>query len=220
VKRSRGLGSFSILLVVLVVALAIWLARAPLLVGVGALFVEDDSARRADAIVVVSSHPAIAALEAAALFRGGYAPRALVLAPPPDADDRALARLRIALPLPHERAALVMSHAGVPRTAIAIEPGGDGTNSDVRAVARWATRAHVRALIVVADRSHTRRIATLLRGRLPTTTIVMKSARDDGFDETRWWRDRSMSREVVMESLRWVNSVWLGDLFARDDRAR
>ncbi len=100
---------------------------------------------------------------------------------------------------------------GVPREAIAIEPGGDGTAESARS--RWAQSARPARLLVVADRSHTRRIATLLRARLPATTVVMRAAREDGFDETRWWRDRSMTREIVMESLRWANSALLGNLW-------
>ena len=218
-KPSRRRRVIVALLVVATLA-TLWLLRAPLLTRVGALLVEEGRPARAEAIVVFSSHPAAAAVEAAELYRAGYGSRVLVLTAPPDPDDRVLARLGVEIPPQHERAVFVLGRLGVPRNAITLEPGGDGTNNGVRALARWAEAARARRLLVVADRSHTRRVATLLRAQLPSTTIVMRASHDDSFDPTRWWSDRTMAREVAIEGLRWVNSVVFGDLWAAGAQSR
>ena len=203
------------------VGAALWLARAPLLARVGALLVEETPLTRADVIVVVSGRPVAAATEASALFRAGYAPRIIVMADPLDAEDDLLERLAIPIPQqPYELAVLVLVRQGVPRSAIAIEPGGDGTDGHVRMIARWARAARPAGLIVIADRTHSRRMATMLRRRLPGTAIVMRSSSHDRFDPSRWWQDRATAREVVMEGLRWVNSLLLGDLWGRTGTSR
>jgi hypothetical protein len=216
VRPSRRVLVISILTVMAVVTV-LWFARAVVLARAGGLLVEEGPPMRADTIIVFTSHPVPAAVEAADLFRAGYAPRIVILAAPPGAEERILSRLAITIPAPHERAILVMVRSGVPRRAITVMSGGDGTNGDVRAVARWARRARPARLLVVAGRSHTRRIATLLRPRLPGIVVVMRAPRDDGFDPSRWWRDGSMAREVMTEALRWINSVWLGDLWADEE---
>jgi hypothetical protein len=43
--------------------------------------------------------------------------------------------------------------------------------------------------------------------------VIVRASPDDPFHPEGWWRDRHNSREVIMESLRWVNSLLLGDLW-------
>jgi len=212
-RRSRRFPARLVALATIAVFLGVaWLARAPILTTVGDLVVEETPAARSDAIVAMSSRP-IGVAEAAELYRSGFAPRVVVLAPSRGADERILDGLGLRIPGVAEQAVLVLSRLGVPPDAIQVHADVDGTNSGVRATARWAQRAGARRLIVVADRSHSRRVATLLRAQSPDTTIVMRSSRHDAFDPTRWWRQRGMTRELAMEGLRWINSVVVGDLW-------
>jgi uncharacterized SAM-binding protein YcdF (DUF218 family) len=205
-------------LVVIVVSLAaLWIARAPVLAAVGRLVVEEGAPGRADAIVVLASNRVVGAAEAAQLYRRGHAARVVLVAAPPGADEQILARLELGIPGASERAALVLTRLGVPRAALVVQTEVDGTNSGVRTIARWARGANARQLIVVADRAHSRRIGTLLRRRLDGAAIVMRTSPHDGFDPERWWRTRGMTRELVMEGLRWINSVVLGDLWVSDE---
>jgi hypothetical protein len=43
---------------------------------------------------------------------------------------------------------------------------------------------------------------------------------DDFFHPEGWWRDRRQSHEFVMESIRWINSVLLGDLWRKEASSR
>ena len=219
-RRSR-FGVVLVAFVVLVVALGVlWMVRAPMLTALGRLVVEEREPSRSDAIVTIASNVVVGAAEAAELYRAGHAPRVVLLLPPPGADERVLARLELGIPTAGERALLVLARLGVPRTAVTVELDPDGTNSRVRAIADWARAARARQVIVVADRSHSRRIATLLRRRLgDRTAIVMRASRYDGFDPNGWWRQREMARELAMEGLRWVNSLMLGDLWSSAESA-
>lgn len=206
-------GSLVALVAVAILVGGAWLAREPILTVVGQLIVEETPTVRAEAIVAMSIRP-IGVAEAAELYRSGFAPRVVVLAPSRGPDERILDGLGLQIPGVAEQAVLVLTRLGVPRDAIVVQADVDGTNSGVRAAARWAENARARRLIVVADRSHTRRIATLLRAQIPGALIVMRASRHDAFDPTRWWRQRGMTRELVMEGLRWVNSLVVGDLWA------
>jgi hypothetical protein len=70
-------------------------------------------------------------------------------------------------------------------------------------------------LIVVANRSHTRRTARLLRREFADAGAVMvRAAPHDPFQPDAWWRDRKSARELAMEGLRWLNSFVLRDLWS------
>ena len=201
----------------LLVALGVlWTLRVPVLAALGNLVVEERTPSRSDAIVVLASSIVLGAAEAAELYRAGHAPRVVILEPPPGTDERVLAQLEVGIPSVRERALLVLARLGVPRDVVIVESGGDGTNSRVRALVRWAQATRARQVIVVGDRSHSRRIATMLRRKLgERTAIVMRASRHDAFDPDAWWRQRGMARELVMEGLRWANSLVLGDLWSR-----
>ncbi|HEU5320461.1 MAG TPA: ElyC/SanA/YdcF family protein, partial [Methylomirabilota bacterium] len=123
-------------------------------------------------------------------------------------------RLGVDLPRDEDVARRVLRRLGVRPEAIRVAPAAGGTNATVAAIARHAREHGVRRLIVVTRRSHTRRVATLLRHRLPEALVMVRAAPRDGFDPERWWHDREDARELVTEALRWLNSVALGDLWA------
>jgi uncharacterized SAM-binding protein YcdF (DUF218 family) len=214
-SRFRGVLVGAALLLVAAVGV-LWALRVPVLTALGRLVVEERAPSPSDAIVVLSSSIVLGAAEAAELYRAGHAPRVVVLEPLPGADERILAQLEVGIPSVRERALLVLTRLGVPRDAVIVEGVGDGTDSRVLALVRWAHATRARQVIVVGDRSHSRRIATMLRRKLgDRTVIVMRASRHDAFDPEAWWRQRGMARELVMEGLRWANSLVLGDLWSR-----
>ncbi len=156
-----------------------------------------------------------AAAAAAALLAKGYAPRILLFKAPPAADEKLLDRLSIPVPNRHELAVLVLRRLGVASEAIVVEPVPEvDTNVAVQATARYAHSHDATRVIVITYRSHTRRTALLLRRALgQSAVVIVRASPDDPFHPEGWWRDRRNSREFLMESLRWVNSLLLGDLW-------
>ena len=192
----------------------LWSEQAPLLTWVGRLVVEDTPLGRADIAVVLANTPGIAA-EAAAIVKGGYAPRVLLFTSAHDADDDVLAGLGLARVKPHEVAIEVLRASGVAAERIVRVPiAPDGTNQSAREVIRYAKRERLTRVIVVTERSHTRRTARLLRRGLTTPGGVMvRAAPGDAFRPESWWHDRDGARELAMEGLRWINSFVLRDLW-------
>ena len=196
-------------------AASLWIFRASLLTSAARLLVAEDPWAPADLAAVLSENRALDAAVSAEAVRAGYVPRVLLLVPAQRPDEALLQDLQIAVLRPHEVATLVLLRLGVPREAIVIEPlPRRGTNAAVQTVARYARNHGVKRLIVVTARSHTRRAGILTRRALgPGTTVIVRASPRDDFHPEGWWRDRDQAREVMIEGLRWLNSLVLGDLW-------
>jgi uncharacterized SAM-binding protein YcdF (DUF218 family) len=184
------------------------------LTKLGGLLIEETPPAAADLVAVLDNEVSATAA-AAALLAEGYAPRILLFKAPPAADEKLLDRLHIPVPTRHELAILVLHRLGVASEAIAVEPVAMAdTNVAVQATARYARTHGATRVIVITHRSHTRRTALLLRRALgPSAVIIVRAPPDDPFQPEGWWRDRRQSREFSMESLRWINSLLLADLW-------
>lgn len=44
--------------------------------------------------------------------------------------------------------------------------------------------------------------------------VIARASPHDPFRPERWWQERDTARELIMESLRWLNSFVLGDFWA------
>ena len=186
----------------------------PALRLLGAALVAEDGLATADVIVVSTSSAVCDALEAARLFRDGYAPRILVpgTTPEPYLDD--VHALGIPQLSGAELTRAVLQRSGVPEAAIEVGPDEiDGTSTEARAIAAFARQRRPGRLIVVTARSHGARTRWLLRDLLPPGTgLIVRGARCDPFAADSWWRSRDESRDVLMEYGRWANTL-LGDLW-------
>jgi uncharacterized SAM-binding protein YcdF (DUF218 family) len=202
------------LLLLLFGVAALWTWHEPILTKLGRLLVEETPPAPADLVAVFDNElPAAAA--AADLLAAGYAPRILLFKPPPATDEKLLDRLGIPVPSRHELAILVLRRLSVASGAIVVEPVTEvDTSVAVQATARYARTHNATRVIVITYRSHTRRTALLLRRALGRSAVVIvRASPDDPFRPEGWWRDRRNSREFMMESIRWINSLLLGDLW-------
>jgi len=199
------------LVVLAVVVGAVWVVRERLLISIGRLVVEETLPKPADLAVILANPPVPAAEEAARLVQNGYVRRVLILSWRTDTDD-ILDQLGIAVPKPHEVAVLVLRRMGVRSEAIRILPvEASGTNGFVRVAAQYAHQCGFRSLMVITNRSHTGRTAKLMRGYLGNpSAVIMRALSRDPYHPERWWRDRESARELVAESLRWLNSFVVG----------
>jgi hypothetical protein len=193
-------------------AITVWTAHVPLLAWLGRLIVEDDLPQPVDLGAIVTSAPVPAAEEMARLVRDRYVPRVVVFRAHRRTDD-VLDRLGISAPRPSDLAVLVMQKLRVSPQIVSVERVDDaGTNVEIRALAFYMRRRHLTRVAVVADRSHTRRVASLLRAWLGQGgLVVVRAPRSDPYEPDQWWRSRESSRELIMEALRWINSFLLRD---------
>jgi uncharacterized SAM-binding protein YcdF (DUF218 family) len=174
--------------------------------GVGRWLVVEGPLVKARAIVVLSGAMPLRAIEAAKLYREGYAPEIwLTHSTEPGATLQAMG-----VPFYGEDYynKLVLIHEGVPRQAIhVLEPPIVNTADEIKAAAAALTRANGGAVIIVTTKAHTRRVRLLWRmlaagqGR-----AVVRAASRDPFDPRHWWRTTSGAQDVVREVLGLLNA--------------
>jgi uncharacterized SAM-binding protein YcdF (DUF218 family) len=194
-----------------ILALAVTLIASMVVIffGVGRWLVVEDPLQKADAIVVFSGRMPIRAVEAARLYRQGYAPQIWLTRPL----EPAASLDAMGIPNSGENFfnSRVLIYEGVPSGAIVVlEPSIDNTADEIRAVSREAARRNASNLILVTSKAHTRRVCRLWR-KLSGHKIrsIIRAASEDPFDPAHWWRTSSDALDVVREILGLMNA-WAG----------
>ena len=177
--------------------------------GVGRWLVVEDPLGKAQAIAVLSGGMPLRAMEAAKLYREGYAPEIwLTRSAEPAAT---LGEMGISFAGEDSYNARVLIHEGVPAGAIRVlEPPIVNTADELNAIAAALAKEKDRTAIIVTTKAHTRRVRLLWR-RLGSGrgTAIVRAAAEDSFDPRHWWRTTSDALDVVREVLGLMNA-WAG----------
>lgn len=177
--------------------------------GVGRWLVVEDPLGNARAIAVLTGGLPVRALEAAKLYRQGYAPEVwLTHASEPGESLEAMG-----IPFEGEEVynARVLIHQGVPAAAIhVLEPPIVNTADEVRVIGKAFEQEKYRSVILVTTKPHTRRVRLLWRRLAPgDCRAIVRAASDDPFDPRHWWRSTGDALDVVREVLGLMNA-WAG----------
>ncbi len=177
--------------------------------GVGRWLVVEDPLVKASAIVVLSGAMPLRALEAAKLFREGYAPEIWLT----HSTEPGETMEEMGIPFVGEDHYndLVLLHEGVPPEAIhVLRPPIVNTVDEIKVVAAAMERENNGTVIFVTTKAHTRRVRLLWR-RLPPDQgrAIVRAASGDPFDPRHWWRNTSDALDVVREVLGLLNA-WAG----------
>jgi uncharacterized SAM-binding protein YcdF (DUF218 family) len=177
--------------------------------GVGRWLVVEDPLEKAPAIVVLSGAMPLRAIEAAKLFREGYAPEVwLTSSAEPGETLRAMD-----IPFVGEDSynSRILVHEGVPENAIHVIPRPiENTADEVSVILAELVRKKNQTVIIVTTKAHTRRTRMLWqrlsggRGR-----AIIRAATEDPFDPVHWWGNTTDALDVVREVLGVLN-VWAG----------
>jgi uncharacterized SAM-binding protein YcdF (DUF218 family) len=186
----------------LVLALAIFF-------GVGRWLVVEDPLVKARAIVVLSGAMPLRAIEAAKLYREGYAPEIWLTHSAEPGET--LEGMGILFAGEDHYNKLVMIHEGVPPEAIhVLDPPIVNTADEIKVAARALPRGNGQTVILVTTKAHTRRVRLLWR-RLASGQgqAIVRAASGDPFDPQHWWRTTIDALDVVREALGLLNA-WAG----------
>jgi len=195
--------------VVLGLAGILLLGGVVLLLGAGRWLVVEDPLEKAQAIVVLSGRMPLRALEAAKLYREGYAPKVWVThSSEPGATLEAMQIAYVGEDFYNLR---VLMHEGVPADAIRVlEPPIINTADEIRAVSAALAEEKGRAVIVVTSKVHTRRVRILWQRLVAGRGQAMvRAASGDPFEPRRWWHTTGDALDVVRELLGILNA-WAG----------
>jgi uncharacterized SAM-binding protein YcdF (DUF218 family) len=187
------------------VVLVAWFA----FLNVGRWLVDEDPLQKASAIAVLSGRMPDRALEAARVYKQGYAPRVwLTHSTEPGAT---LQKLSISFVGEDSYNKQILIHEGVPESAIEVlEPAIVDTADEMRTIGEALRGEKQRSVILVTSKVHTRRVKALWN-RLAARhgVAIVHGVSDDSFDPAHWWRNTSDALDVVREVLGLMN-VWAG----------
>jgi uncharacterized SAM-binding protein YcdF (DUF218 family) len=179
------------------------------LLYLGRWLVVEDPLEKAQAIVVLSGRMPLRAMEAAKLYRHGYAPKVwLTHSTEPGATLEAMGISYVGEESYNLR---VLMHEGVSANDIRVlEPAIINTADELAAASTALAEEKGGTVIIVTSKVHTRRVRILWnrlaagRGR-----AIVRAASDDPFEPRRWWRTTGDALDVVREFLGILNA-WAG----------
>lgn len=192
--RSRRIAA---LIILLAAAGTIWSV-----VGIGKFLAHEDPLTGADAIFVFAGTRIERPLEAADLFREGYAKRIVVTRATAEQATFDIEKLGIRVPTDFDLTKDVLLQLNVPEDAlVAPERIHDNTGEEARTLRELAVAHRWRRVIVVTSKYHLRRVALACRRALRGTgvEIVARGSRYDASTPERWWARRNDIRWVVSE---------------------
>ena len=202
-RRKRNALIFAGVLLVIAVAMT-WAIRR-----VGLWLVVQDSLEPAQTIVVLSGRMPVRALEAAELYKQGYAVQVWVTRPVSPAEE--LQQMGIYYVGEEFYSQKVLIHLGVPADAIRVleKPAGN-TEEEVLQIAEELRREGGRRVILVTSKPHTRRVKAIWRARVgESPRALVRYASADSYDGAHWWRHTRDALDVVRELLGLANT-WAG----------
>ena len=195
------------------VLLAVGLGGVLLLVlcffSMGRWLVVEDTLGKARAIAVLSGGMPLRAMEAAKLYREGYAPEIWLT----HSAEPAATLGEMGIPFAGEDYynTRILIHEGVPAGAIrGLDPPIVNTADEINAIAAALAKERDRTAILVTTKAHTRRVR-LLWQRLGSGrgNAIVRAASGDPFDPGHWWRTTGDALDVVREVLGLMNA-WAG----------
>jgi len=175
----------------------------------GRWLVAEDPLQRAAAIAVLSGRMPSRALEAAKIYKQGYAPQVWLT----HSTEPGAALARVSVPYQGEEVydKLILLHEGVPESAIhVLDPPIVNTADEMATIAQALSLANPRRVILVTSKVHTRRTRSLWKLLVAANgEAIVHGVADDPFDAEHWWRNTSDALDVVREVLGLFNA-WAG----------
>jgi len=168
----------------------------------GVRLVAEDPLATADAIVVLAGTRMERPLEAADLYREGWAPVVVLTGETRDGGERAIAARGLHYPRGPELVRDVYVKIGIPERAILVAPGEhDSTADEARTLTGLASQRRWNRVIVVTSKLHTARAGYVMRRALGglRVDVRLRASRYDRADPEHWWRSREDIRFVLFE---------------------
>jgi uncharacterized SAM-binding protein YcdF (DUF218 family) len=202
-KRRR----FPVLLVVLLaLAGSAYAARYPFLRFMATHLVAEDPLEKADAIFVLAGDTPRRVIEAANLYKGGYAPLVLLAHDEEEPGFETLRKMGIGPDRAPSRNDMNLSLAvvlGIPASRVKLSPYvTTRTANEATAAARWVREiGGIRKLLLVTSQSHTRRAGKIFRRAFEGSFVGIRVHGDRlaPLDPENWWRVNYQRRAVGYE---------------------
>ena len=179
------------------------------MLSVGHWLVKQDNLQKADAIAVLSGGFPARALEAASLYREGYAREIWLTNPVSDAQK--WKSLGLHFPGEADFNSMLLRRQGIPAKAIhVLDSPIVNTADELDVISSALQKQGENSVIVVTNKAHTRRVHTLWSKYNSTHgTAIVRGIADDDFDPDAWWKSTEDTHQVIHEVMGMMN-VWAG----------
>jgi uncharacterized SAM-binding protein YcdF (DUF218 family) len=183
--------------------------REPVLRAAGWALVVNEPVAPADVIVLSLDSDGAGALEAADLVQSGISKRVAVFEDPPSGADYEF--IRRGLPYEDGGARQIRQLRLLGVTDVVQISRIDGTEGEGQALPPWCDQHHLRSIVVVATKDHSRRLLRVLDRLMKghPTHVMVQSARYSSFDPDRWWKTRGGVRTEIVELQKLLLDVML-----------
>lgn len=174
---------------------------------VGHFLTKEDPLQKADAIAVLAGTSMDRPLEAADLFKEGYAPWIVLTHRVPEASYEALAARGVNVPAEAIEQREILVRLGVPANAIVLPLRvHDNTAQEAQTFRELAVKNRWRRIIVVTSKYHLRRAGFAIRREMGGTgvEVEMHGTRYEDADPNRWWATRRNLRWVLDEGAKLI----------------
>ncbi|MDH3444535.1 MAG: YdcF family protein [Deltaproteobacteria bacterium] len=186
--------------------LLVGFGHGSMLRAIAALLIVEDPLEPAAAIVALGGHSPFREMEAAKLYRAGWAPRVMVVRGAPGSEFKALQNMGIPIRETWELSREILIRQGVPAAAIVVPQDAAADTREELHVVSESLGMEYAPVILVTSKYHTRRTrVTWQHVSGGHSRAVVRPAGNDPFDPTRWWRERRFVLPVVREYLGLIN---------------
>ena len=174
---------------------------------VGRFLTKEDPLQKADAIAVLAGTSMDRPLEAADLYKDGYAPRIVLTHEMREASYGALAARGVTVPAEADEQREILVRLGVPANSIVLPMRiHDNTAQEAQTFRELAMKNGWRRIIVVTSKYHLRRAGFAIRREMGGTgvEVEMHGTRYEEVSPDRWWTTRSDLRWVLDEGAKLI----------------
>lgn len=206
------IGTWKRRVILVVLALAVIPVLVPMgLAGIGKWLVVEDPLDHAQAIVVLSGNLPFRAMEAASIYREGWAKEVWLTWGESPAKERVFHRLGISVIGEEAYSRAVLEKLGVPSQAIRrLGDPAQNTVDEVNLIAGELRKTGQDRVIIVTSKPHSRRVRSIWQALVGQSgKAFIRYAKDDPYDSDRWWRSSEDAQSVSREVFGLLN-VWLG----------
>jgi hypothetical protein len=164
-----------------------------------ALVINNEPVAPADVIVLSIDSGGAGALEASDLVQSGVSKRVAVFQDPPSGEDHEF--IRRGLPYEDAGARQIRQLKMLGVTDFTQISRIDGTESEGQMLPQWCDQQHLRSILVVAGKGHSRRLRRVLDRDLEghSRHVTVRVARYSSFDPDRWWETCAGVRTEIVE---------------------
>jgi uncharacterized SAM-binding protein YcdF (DUF218 family) len=191
------------------ILIVLGLAGMFLFFKIGEWLVVQDPLTHADVIIILSGDLPVRAMQAAEIYKAGYADQVWVS--PPISPEEELKSMKIYYLGEDFYNEKVLLAEGVRPDAIRVlDQTSANTEEEVRAISKWLHDNNFHQAIVVTSKPHTRRVRTIWRKLIGSDPrLIVRFAEGDPYDGAHWWRHTHDALSVVRETLGLFNA-WAG----------